>query len=93
MLKAPIVTGSGSPWSPSQYFPCMMLFTKCRLTSRLPTMARHNTSPAIDADISVIQAYLEEQKIQTYTPLCQKNEMMVPARDLMAAGATASNSN
>ena len=48
---------------------------------------KSHKSPAIDADISVIWAYLEEQIIQTYTPQHPNNEMTVPAHDLIAAGA------
>jgi hypothetical protein len=55
---------------------------------KTPFNGKSHTSPAIDADISMVQEYLEEQEIQTYTPQRRNNEMTVPARDLMAAGAT-----
>ena len=59
-----------------------------QINFKTPFNGKSHTSPAIDADISVIQAYLEEQEIQTYTPQRRNNEMTVPSRDLMAAGAT-----
>jgi hypothetical protein len=58
-----------------------------QINFKTPYNGKSHTSPAIDADISVIRAYLEEQKIQMYTPHRQNNEMTVLARDLMAAGA------
>ena len=55
---------------------------------KTPHNGQSHTSPAIDADIALIRAYLKEQSIQTYTPQRRHNEMTLPARDLMATGAT-----